>query len=161
MINIDKILEKYPYNLRNTIFKEIMHYEILDSLFSISDIQKTLVFQGETALRLCYNSDRYSEDLDFCIHKNETFNKEFMDFFKNIFIEKILQKYNLQGEIIDPKEAKESSIQRWSAIILLPSDNKKTKINIEIADIPSHDNSFKHEKNKNNLPIIHSFSLSF
>lgn len=61
---IEKIVQKYPINLRHTIFKEIMHYEILESLFSLQEIQNTLVFQGGTALRLCYNNDRYSEDKD-------------------------------------------------------------------------------------------------
>ena len=105
-MDIEKILDRYHSNLKDTIFKEIMHYEILESFFKLKDIQNTLVFQGGIALRLCYNNDRYSEDLDFVIHKDREFNKEFMDYFKAIFIEKIIQKYNLQTEIIEPKDYK-------------------------------------------------------
>lgn len=145
-MNIEKIVQKYPSNLRETIFKEIMHYEILESLFSLKDIQNTLVFQGGTSLRLCYNNDRYSEDLDFVIHKDREFNKEFMDYFKSIFTEKISKKYNLQAEITDPKKD-ERVVQRWNAKVFLPNNHKKTKINIEIAKIPSHSNHFKPIKN--------------
>ena len=145
-MNIEKIVQKYPSNLRETIFKEIMHYEILETLFNLKDIQNTLVFQGGTSLRLCYNNDRYSEDLDFVIHKDSEFNKEFMDYFKSVFVEKILKKYNLQAEIIDPKKD-EGIVQRWNAKVFLPSNHKKTKINIEIAKIPSHSNHFKPIKN--------------
>ncbi|RDU61494.1 nucleotidyl transferase AbiEii/AbiGii toxin family protein [Helicobacter sp. MIT 14-3879] len=145
-MDIEKLIQKYPQNLKDTIFKEIMHYEILESLFNIQDIQNTLVFQGGTALRLCYNNDRYSEDLDFVIHKDREFNKDFMCYFRDVFSEKIIKKYNLQAEITEPKKD-DSIVQRWSAKVYLPSNNKKTKINIEIANIPSHSNHFKAIKN--------------
>ncbi|OBV29720.1 hypothetical protein BKN38_06410 [Helicobacter sp. CLO-3] len=138
-MDIERILRKYPINARETIFKEIMHYEILESLFSINDIANTLVFQGGTALRLCYYINRYSEDLDFVINKGAEFSKEFMRDFENIFCEKISNKYNLETEIIEPKENK-NIVQRWSARIYLPNHSKKSKINLEIVNIPSHDN---------------------
>ena len=145
-MDIKRVLQKQPKNLRDTIFKEIMHYEILESLFSINDIKNTLAFQGETALRLCYYLDRYSEDLDFVVQKDKTFNAEFMKYFKSIFVEKIIEKYNLEVEITEPKE--ESGIlKRWSAKLYLPNNNKKSKINIEIANIPSYDNDFRAIKN--------------
>ena len=147
-MDIEKILDRYHSNLKDTIFKEIMHYEILESFFKLKDIQNTLIFQGGTALRLCYNNDRYSEDLDFAIHKDREFNKEFIDYFKAIFIEKIIQKYNLQAEIIEPKDYKiNNRVQRWSARVYLPNNHKKAKINIKIANIPSHYNNFKPLKN--------------
>lgn len=141
-MDIDALLDKYPRNLRDTIFKEIMHYEILESLFNIGDIQRTLVFQGGTALRLCYNNDRYSEDLDFVVHKEQTFDKDFMFYFKVMFEQKIIQKYNLKAEISEPKKD-DSIVQRWSAKVYLPSNHKKSKINIEIVNVPSHSNHFQ------------------
>lgn len=148
-MNIEKILQKYPLNLKDTIFKEIMHYEILETLFNLQDIQNTLVFQGGTALRLCYNNDRYSEDLDFVINENKIFDKEFMNYFEAIFVEKITEKYNLQAEITKLNK-NNKIVQSWSAKIFLPNNNKKTKINIEIANIPSHLNHFKTIKNNYN-----------
>jgi predicted nucleotidyltransferase component of viral defense system len=46
------------------IEKELLHYDILDELDRFSLLAR-LSFQGGTCLRLCYGSERYSEDLDF------------------------------------------------------------------------------------------------
>jgi hypothetical protein len=43
---LEEYLERFDTQVQDTIVKEIMHYEILDSLFSINDIQKSLVFRG-------------------------------------------------------------------------------------------------------------------
>lgn len=131
-------LEQFNPSLQETIAKEILHYEILDSLFSINDIQKSLVFQGGTALRLCYNNDRYSEDLDFVMSKNQPFSREFMVFFEKIFKEKILKKYDLNAEI-DGNNVNNGIIQRWTAKVFVLIFNRKSRINIEVANIPSHD----------------------
>lgn len=131
-------LEQFNPFLQETIIKEILHYEILDSLFSINDIQKSLVFQGGTALRLCYNNDRYSEDLDFVMSKNQPFSREFMVFFEKIFKEKILKKYDLNAEI-DGNNVNNGIIQRWTAKVFVPIFGRKSRINIEVANITSHD----------------------
>lgn len=48
------------------IEKELLHIDLLNSF--IPQMQNTsLVFQGGTALRLCYGAPRYSEDLDFSV----------------------------------------------------------------------------------------------
>ncbi|NGM16758.1 hypothetical protein GMI70_01815 [Eggerthellaceae bacterium zg-893] len=44
--------------------KELIHYEILQALGESKWLGR-LNFQGGTCLRLCYGSERYSEDLDF------------------------------------------------------------------------------------------------
>ncbi len=55
---------------QNTIVDNILkeHYQmyLLDVLFK-SALEKNLVFKGGTALRLAYNSFRFSEDLDFSL----------------------------------------------------------------------------------------------
>lgn len=145
-MNLEVLLSKYTKNLQNTIFKEIMHYEILESLFALQDIQNTLVFQGGTALRLCYSGDRYSEDLGFVVREKESFTKEFMEYFGALFKEKILSKYKLEAEIIEPKN-NQGTVQRWSAQVYLPHERQKNKINIEIANIPSHNNCLLAVKN--------------
>lgn len=48
------------------IEKELLHIDLLNSF--VPQMQNTsLVFQGGTALRLCYGAPRYSEDLDFSV----------------------------------------------------------------------------------------------
>lgn len=51
-------------NLRPVVEKELLHYDILFCL-SEAGLLKGLIFQGGTSLRLCYGSNRFSEDLDF------------------------------------------------------------------------------------------------
>ena len=50
--------------IRPVIEKELLHYDILFCLAQ-SGLLKNLIFQGGTSLRLCYNANRFSEDLDF------------------------------------------------------------------------------------------------
>lgn len=63
---IEKIANMEPgreraLKLTSFIEKELLHIDLLNSF--IPQMQNTaLVFQGETALRLCYGAPRYSED---------------------------------------------------------------------------------------------------
>lgn len=143
-MNLLEVASKYAPSsaLQFTIAKEILHYDILEILYS-NPIGKMLVFQGGTALRLCYNNDRYSEDLDFVVADGFSFNPDDMQFFKKTFQERILKKYKLEIELDEPKND-ENIVKKYTAKILLPLANRqKVKINIEIAQIPSHDNILK------------------
>lgn len=67
MINLDYIKSFYPPRERafeQFILKEYLQYTILDIIFS-SRFWEHLSFLGWTAIRLIYNSSRFSEDLDF------------------------------------------------------------------------------------------------
>jgi len=50
------------------LVKEAIHLHLLSAM-SDAGILRHAVFQGGTALRLCYGGDRYSEDLDFVCGK--------------------------------------------------------------------------------------------
>lgn len=132
--------------LVDTIVKEILHYDIMDALYR-SDVVKDIVFQGGTALRLCYGGNRYSEDLDFVLSKDGNFNPDMMEQFKKVFISTIQKKYGLEAQIKLPKEKTNDStvtVDKWTAKILIPSrQRQQPKINIEIANVPSYDNSLK------------------
>lgn len=81
-MDIIQIAETYSQNnkkLTETIIKEFLHYEILKILHKSSKTKESLVFQGGTALRLCYNGTRFSEDLDFCIANNKEFDFNTME----------------------------------------------------------------------------------
>jgi len=54
------IAEKYPKN----ILVEYLQCEILDSIFKEKESGQ-LSFMGGTAIRIVYNGNRFSEDLDF------------------------------------------------------------------------------------------------
>lgn len=66
MININEIKKYYPriVGFDRSILREYLQYKILDIIFK-SDISNKLSFIGGTAIKICYGSSRFSEDLDF------------------------------------------------------------------------------------------------
>ena len=52
--------------------KEAIHLHLLSAM-SDAGILRHAVFQGDTALRLCYAGERYSEDLDFVCGKSGSY----------------------------------------------------------------------------------------
>lgn len=66
MLSIDEIRKYYP-NLSGfdkNVLREYLQYKILDIIFK-SAISNKLSFLGGTAIKICYGSQRFSEDLDF------------------------------------------------------------------------------------------------
>lgn len=68
MLTIDQLTGYFPLSLRQRnprgMIVEYLQYELLDSLFKNS-AAAALSFIGGTAIRILYNSYRFSEDLDF------------------------------------------------------------------------------------------------
>src|ERR1043166_7986913 len=54
--------------MEQNLIKETIHLHLLSAL-SDAGVLRHVVFQGGTALRLCYGGERYSEDLDFVCGK--------------------------------------------------------------------------------------------
>ncbi len=68
MLTLDQIKDYFPHpvarqNLRGILI-EYLQYELLDSLFKLPGSEQ-LSFIGGTAIRIIYNSQRFSEDIDF------------------------------------------------------------------------------------------------
>jgi len=63
------------------IVREEYEMLFLKSLFE-SKIGKDLIFKGDTALRLCYGSPRFSQDLDFSL-KKKLLKKDFFQIIKS------------------------------------------------------------------------------
>jgi predicted nucleotidyltransferase component of viral defense system len=133
--------------LYNTIVKEILHRDILWAI-SQSPLSKSLVFQGGTALRLCYGNNRYSEDLDF-VH-NQAFTADDFEQFKALLTSSVSERYGLDMTFRDPKigvddPANDSgvTVRRWVTQVTIddsqPEVKKSHKIHIEIADVPAYD----------------------
>ncbi len=66
MLNINEIKKYYPYlqGFDVNILREYLQYKILDIIFK-NKIGNKLSFIGGTAIKICYGSNRFSEDLDF------------------------------------------------------------------------------------------------
>ena len=77
--------DKQPLLLRNTL-KETIQFYILDYIFN-STWGPRLIMKGGTCLRFCFGLPRLSEDLDFDIEGEESFDiNKFGEAIKNYFI---------------------------------------------------------------------------
>ncbi len=112
---VNQILKnnKQLTNLRLTVEKEIFHQDIL-RLISVTSLNKSLVFMGGTCLRLCYGSERLSEDLDFCtdvlILQNEA------EQLSETIREGLYDKYHLSVTVSKPE--KDSDTETWKISIV-------------------------------------------
>ncbi len=130
--------------LRQTILKEVLHADILRALHE-SGLSKSLVFQGGTALRLCYGNPRYSEDLDFV--RRAPLEPADFEHFKATLKTSIAKRYELDVRISDPKRALNQrttdasiAVHRFTAVLAIEKPGvKNQKIHIEVADIPAYD----------------------
>lgn len=67
MIDMPQIQREFPEYLHSEkefLLREYLQYEILKIIFSSKYAHK-FTFLGGTCLRICYHTDRFSEDLDF------------------------------------------------------------------------------------------------
>ena len=66
MLNLEDIKKNYPYpaGFDRSALREYFQYKILDILFK-NGLSEKISFLGGTAIKMCYGSRRYSEDLDF------------------------------------------------------------------------------------------------
>ncbi len=130
--------------LRDTIVKEVLHADILMALQK-TDLGKSLVFQGGTALRMCYGNPRYSEDLDFV--RNVPLNSTLFENFKEALKSSLAERYELNVRISDPKRPlverttkDKVVVHRWTATIEIEKAGARNqKIHIEVADVPAYD----------------------
>lgn len=106
---IEQMLEKYEIKNSNdelNALKEIIQEIVLSGL-SRSGFFDEAAFYGGTALRIFYNLNRFSEDLDFALllpNKNFDLSKNF------IYIEKELKAYGLNLEIYPKIKNRDSNI---------------------------------------------------
>ena len=106
---IEQMLSKY--DIKNTTdeinaLKEIIQEIVLSGL-SRGNFFNKAAFYGGTALRIFYNLDRFSEDLDFALlEPNQDF--DLSKYF--IYIEKELKAYGINLEISTKEKSKETNI---------------------------------------------------
>ncbi|KFI41915.1 nucleotidyl transferase AbiEii/AbiGii toxin family protein [Bifidobacterium biavatii] len=150
-MNRDVSLHRYALDLAatqnwsgmvSTIEKELLHYEILDSLDS-SGLLEGLVFQGGTSLRLCYGAERYSEDLDFSGGKG--FDAGSLAELKECVEQAVGDRYHVDAAVKPPKKTS-GLVSAWTVIVdTTPdrSDIPRQRIKIEVASIDAHDPGYR------------------
>jgi predicted nucleotidyltransferase component of viral defense system len=123
--------------LRMVVEKELLHHDILRTL-SKEGLLSGLTFMGGTCLRLCYGSNRLSEDLDFTGGKD--FTKELLSNMSQVLIDSLKAKYELLIQISEPKR-ESGNVDTWVLKIQTRPERREMptqRINIDICAIPSY-----------------------
>ena len=131
--------------MRPVIRKEILHYDILFCLEK-AGVLGDWVFQGGTSLRLCYGSQRYSEDLDFVAGRD--FDPSGLTRLKSLIESHLGKRYGLGVIVKEPRSLKESrstgdgvQVHRWQVAVETDPEQRnlpKQRIRIEVANIPAY-----------------------
>lgn len=121
------------------IEKEILHHDIMAVMVK-QGLMQSLTFIGGTSLRLCHNSTRLSEDLDF--NGGHDFKPGNFDGLE-IEIQKYIQKkYETEVWVNKPNQDKQGDTASWKISIEKEAnrpDLPRQKIHIDICAIPSFD----------------------
>jgi predicted nucleotidyltransferase component of viral defense system len=142
-----------PGEMEQNLIKEVLHLHLLSAL-SEAGVLRHVVFQGGTALRLCYGGERYSEDLDFVCGKAGSYIDK-IEFEK--LVESALEttKKTLHRAFdINPDaillqqpplplaiKSNSAKVAAWQISVPVASLRHlpKSRINIEFANVPSYD----------------------
>ncbi len=138
---IRKIVQANPEYAAITpvIEKEILHHDIMDVLIKQGAMQ-TLTFIGGTSLRMCYNSARLSEDLDF--NGGHDFKPADFDGLEFEIQKYIQNKYETKVWVNKPTEDKQGDTSSWKISIVKDAnrpDLPRQKMHIDVCAIPSFD----------------------
>ena len=119
--------------------KEILQHDIMDVLIRQGAMQ-TLTFIGGTLLRMCYNSARLSEDLDF--NGGYDFKPSCLDGLELEIQKHIQNKYEVEVWVNKPAESKQGDTSSWTISIVKEAsrpDLPRQKMHIDVCAIPSFD----------------------
>ena len=134
-------------NMLPAIEKELLHYEILQALSEAGNLSG-LVFQGGTALRLCYGAERLSEDLDFAGGNN--FDRDSLNGISDTVRAAITRRYDVDVLVKEPKrlvfdhlepEKQKVAVERWQIKVITMRgrpDIPQQLIKLEVALVPAY-----------------------
>src|SRR5882724_7065105 len=139
--------------MEQNLVKEAIHLHLLSAL-SDAGVLRHVVFQGGTALRLCYGGERYSEDLDFVCGKAGSYVDK-VEFDRLVRDALEATKKSLHRDFaIDPDQiglkqpadpmgmkTDSVSVTAWQIIVPIgPAPRSpKSRVKIEFANVPSYD----------------------
>ena len=121
------------------IEKEILHHDLIDVLVKQGLMQR-LTFIGGTSLRLCYDSSRLSEDLDFNGgHDFDPSEFEGLEYEIQAYLQ---NKYETDVWVSKPSSEKQSDTVSWKMSIAKEAnrpDLPRQKMHIDVCAIPYFD----------------------
>lgn len=121
------------------IEKEILHHDIMDVLIKQGVMQR-LIFIGGTSLRMCYNSSRLSEDLDF--NGGHDFKPSVFEGLESEIQTYIQNKYETEVWVNKPSGEQQGDTVSWKISIVKEAsrpDLPRQKMHIDVCAIPSFD----------------------
>lgn len=139
--------------MAQNLMKEAIHLHLLSAL-SEAGVLLNVVFQGGTALRLCYGGERYSEDLDFVCGKAGAYLKDIefdalVDRALEITKKTLQRDFDINAAQIALKRPAQPDLVKGSKVnvaawqIVVPVDPTpkapKSRVKIEFANVPSYD----------------------
>jgi predicted nucleotidyltransferase component of viral defense system len=139
--------------MEQNLVKEAIHLHLLSAM-SEAGILRHAVFQGGTALRLCYGGERYSEDLDFVCGKAGSYftDVEFKELIETALetTKKTLNRdFGIAPEQISLKKPEHPDLVKqtpvtvaaWQIIVPIEATPRapKSRIKIEFANVPAYD----------------------
>ena len=153
MLSLQEIKPYYPEYLQSYdrfIIREYLQYKILEIIFE-TPYESKLAFLGGTCLRIVYDSNRFSEDLDF-----DNFNLSMDDF--NAITEIVKQELERFGYEVEMRNVHKGA---YHCYIRFPellynkglSNHKEEKILIQL-DTESHDFDYKPDQ-----PVLNKFDV--
>ncbi|GAB0154424.1 nucleotidyl transferase AbiEii/AbiGii toxin family protein [Marinobacterium sp. BA1] len=125
--------------LDDVVEKEILQHDVLALMYEQGYLQH-LVFIGGTALRLCYGSNRLSEDLDFAA--SSQFSPDDLDGFAESLQHAIEEKYHVSVNVRQAQN-KLSDTSVWKITVIKNAsrpDIPAKKMHIDITSVCSIDN---------------------
>jgi predicted nucleotidyltransferase component of viral defense system len=138
-----KIIDNNPQYLgmENVVEKELLHHDILYFL-AVEGYLDKLTFIGGTALRMCYGSNRLSEDLDFAGGLN--FKKKDFEGLAGKLKAYLFSIYNLEVDVREPQVDKGDTSTWKMTIEKYPGkdDKKSQKMHIDVCAYPALDIQF-------------------
>ena len=123
------------------IEKELLHYGILDDMDQHGYLSR-LTFQGGTCLRLCYGSERYSEDLDFA--GGTGFVADDLDGLSHVLRDGLSSRYDVDVEVGQPSRGTPDpaglAVDTWRiTVVTAPArpDLPRQRISVQVANVPA------------------------
>lgn len=124
--------------LRPVVEKELLHHDILREM-SAAGLLTGLTFIGGTCLRVCYGSQRLSEDLDFT--GGTDFKKSDLSALAETLTDHLQTRYGLPVSVSEPVKTG-GRVSTWKLTIETCPGQRHLpaqRIHLDICAIPSHD----------------------
>lgn len=140
---VKAVIERHPkyLGMENVVEKELLHHDILHFLHKEGYLER-LTFIGGTALRMCYGSNRLSEDLDFTGGLN--FNSREFDGLAQKLQQHLVNLYQMEVAVNEPvKDTSDTST--WKITLEKPPrayGEKLQRMHIDVCAYPSLDKQY-------------------